>query len=110
MRHGCPPIYGEEYHLDINIDIVKTRMGANQKPRLLDLAVLQFVSEEIEGYKCIKCSLRQYLQRFLPAYLRAKTQCLLQDRSINWVIHSHNVTVKEQNDMRASLDKMLQMY
>lgn len=48
-----------EFFLDINLDIPHT----NDPVNLLDLMSHYFKPEQIEGYNCIKCSLRNHLSK-----------------------------------------------
>jgi hypothetical protein len=52
-----------EFHLDLNLEL-----PANQATTLEELIISHFKEEEIEGYNCIKCSLREYLSKFLENF------------------------------------------
>lgn len=53
-------IHRHEFELDINLDIPANR----GKIKLSDLLIDYFKTETVDGYSCIKCSLRKYLMRF----------------------------------------------
>lgn len=49
-----------EYHLDFNLDLIHSAEN-----NLQEMITNYFKTEKIDQYCCIKCSIRQYLLKFI---------------------------------------------
>lgn len=61
-------LHRHEYHLDINLDIPR-EPGA----MLADLLANHFQGEVLDDYSCIKCALKEYLNKFTQDFVTWKS-------------------------------------
>lgn len=129
LRHGF------EYHMDLNLDIPVSEppqaplMGVAAPPQqsrptidLRNLFADYFKSEQIEGYCCIKCTIREYLLSHLTPEDRKRAthgaggDLFLTEDDIEWDLSSvsgkggKEATEGELKDYRMALDFMREMY
>ena len=62
-------LHRHEFHLDINLDIPQ-QQGSN----LDDLLRTYFLAEQLDDYNCIKCALKEYLERYTEDFQTWKTE------------------------------------
>jgi len=100
--HGCQPIHRLESHLDVNIDIPRVHPGGEVS--LSSLIDRSFDQQSIDGYKCIRCSLRKYLSKFT-----ATSADLIGPKQVvwNWESLQHG---ESPHEFVKSLDFLVHMY
>ena len=84
--------------------------GSSKPCYLEELIIEHFKPERVEGYNCMKCSLREYLLRYVDnASIDTLVENSIKKEDIQWNLKAKTGTLseKEQFDMSSALSFML---